>query len=149
MSSWRILALTVFILSVFQTDARARRSDEYRYRYDQLWSSTVRLIRVDYGFTLQDKDKDNGFLLFNYQNKGKVTPGNVELIASGNEDDPTVRVTLSVPQMPSYIERMMLDKLKLKLKTEYGSPPSSKRAKPKAPEVTETPEEEPKPEESK
>ena len=112
--------------------AQARRTDSHRYRYEQVWTAAVRLIRVDYGFNIRDKDRDIGYLLFDYQDHGRTYPGSLELVRTRNEH---VRVTLHVPSMPSYVERMLLDRLKRKLREELGQPlPPPRRAPPEPPD---------------
>lgn len=103
--------------------AGARRSDAHAYRMDQVWSSAIRLLRVDYGFPVRDRDRDIGYLLFDYTDRGRSHPGSLELVPFEAQNGQTqIRVTLSIPAMPAYVERMVLDKLKRKLRDDHGEP---------------------------
>ena len=102
--------------------AEARRSDTHAYRYEQVWRSAVRLVRVDYGFPVRDRDPEIGFVLFDYVDQGRSYPGSLELVRGTESRREIVRVTINIPAMPSYIERMVLDRLTRKLREEYGSP---------------------------
>lgn len=101
----------------------ARRSDAHAYRYPQVWSSAIRLLRVDYGFPIRDRDPEIGFLLFDYTDRGRSHPGSLEIVPFESESGQTqIRVTLSIPAMPAYVERMVLDKLERKLREDHGAP---------------------------
>jgi len=46
----------------------------------------------------------------------------VELVRIEDQGGGPIRVVIQIPAMPSYIERMLLDKLHKKLIHEYGEP---------------------------
>jgi hypothetical protein len=110
--------------------AEARRDTEVRYRYDQVWGSVVRLVRVDYQLPIRDRDEEVGYLLFDYKDSGREHPGSFELVRTKAGGQERVRVVLSIPAMPSYVERMILDKLLKKLEQDYGAPPPERPTKP-------------------
>jgi len=125
------------------TSASARLSEEYTYTYDQLWSAAVRLIAVDFRFPIEQRDEEIGFLLFRYRDNGREFNGSLELVRfEGPHGTPQVRVTMQVPQMPSYVERMLIDRFTRKLSTEYGQPPPTRRAAPPSPPVADADDEE-------
>lgn len=118
----RLLVLLAFVL-VLPATASARRSDSHAYRYEQVWSAALRLLRVDYGFPIRDRDEDVGFVLFDYQGTGRTAvPGSLEVVRTRQGERDVVRVTLNIPAMPAYVERMILDKLQRKLREEFGEP---------------------------
>ena len=134
-----ILALALLVPSF----SSARRSDVHAYRYEQLWRSVVRLVRVDYGFTVRDRDEEVGYLLFDYMDSGRSHPASFELVRVQEDGREQVRVALSIPAMPSYVERMLLDRLQRKLRDEYGQPlPAPRPGAPAAPAEDPGPEEE-------
>ncbi len=138
----RLAALLLMIALWLPTNAGARRSDVHGYRYDQLWRSVVRLVRVDYGFPVRDRDQDVGYLLFDYVDSGRSYPGSFELVRVEEDGHEQVRVSVQVPAMPSYIERMLLDRLTRKLREEYGQPLAPPRPAAPEPETGEEDEEE-------
>jgi len=121
------VALAIALVGVFAQGAQARREVTFNYPYSRVWTSVVRLMRVDFGCTITEKDKDDGYFLFEYPDHGKTFPGSVELVASKDEDVETVRVVIQVPAMPSYVEGMMMDRLARKLEQEFGAPKEPKR----------------------
>jgi hypothetical protein len=115
--------------------ASARLSDEFTYTYDQLWRATVRMIAVDLRFPISQRDPEIGFVLFEYRDQGRAHHGSVELVRTqGPHGGRQVRVVVQVPSMPSYVERMLLDRLRRKLSSDYGAPPPSRRPPPVADE---------------
>ncbi len=119
-----MLGMAVIALALLLPDsASARRSDAHAYRFEQVWSTAIRLLRVDYGFPVRDRDQDIGYLLFDYTDRGRSHPGSLELVPFEAQNGQTqIRVTLSIPAMPAYVERMVLDKLKRKLRDDHGEP---------------------------
>ena len=107
--------------------AEARAANTYRYPFEQLWGATVRLLRVDYGFTIRDRDRDIGYVLFDYQEQGRTVPGSVEFIRGEEGVGAETRVTIQIPAMPSYISQMVLQRLNRKLRTDFGEPPRRER----------------------
>lgn len=105
--------------------AAARASDEYSYRYDQLWQATIRLLRVDLGCQITDRDDAIGFLMFDYPGtNGRTHGGSVELVRTTDEHGTEhVRVTVQIPTMPTYVERHVLTRLGRKLREDFGLPP--------------------------
>ena len=83
----------------------------------------MRLMRVDFEATITEKEKDDGYFLFEYKDRGKAYAGSVELMpvqqAGGGE---SVRVVLTIQALPSYVENMMVDRLGRKLEQEFGPP---------------------------
>ena len=117
-----VLLVAALAITIAPAPAAARRQAEHRYRFEQVWSSTIRLVRVDYGFPIRDRDEDIGFFLFDYVDSGRSHPGSVEVVKVEDGNQTRVRVVLNIPAMPSYIERMMLDKLGRKLVEDWGEP---------------------------
>jgi hypothetical protein len=119
--------------------ATARTSQELQYRYDSIWNSAIRLIRVEMRLPVADKDVETGFILFDYQDHGKSYPGSLELVrGKGADGRDVVSAVVHVGGMPRYVERMIVDKLRKKLKLEYGEP-APRPAKPAPPKAEEPP----------
>ncbi|UQA58024.1 hypothetical protein [Polyangium aurulentum] len=103
--------------------AEAATAYESPYSFDQTWSSSLRLVRVDLGLKITEKDPDHGYLLFEYtspESGKRVHAGSLEVVRAGRD---VVRVAVQLPTLPSYHERMIVDALAKKLLTEYGDPP--------------------------
>jgi hypothetical protein len=97
------------------------------YSFEQTFGTATRLVRVDMGFKITEKDVDNGFLLFEYKSPesgSKISTGSVEIIR-GKE---RVHVAVQLPALPRYHEQIMVDALAKKLAEEHGDPP--KKVKP-------------------
>ena len=120
MRLWAALAICV---SLAPAPASAKKTEDFRHTFDQVWGAAIRLIRVDQGYPIKDRDQTVGYFLFDYQDDGRAYPGSVELIRIAGQGEGQIRVVMQIPSRPSYIERMLLDKLQKKLVHEYGQPP--------------------------
>ncbi|GAC1525603.1 MAG: hypothetical protein NVS3B10_24420 [Polyangiales bacterium] len=107
-------------------EASAKQHYESAYGFEQTWNAALRLVRVDLGMKVVDKDEKAGFIMFDYENDGKSSPGSFELLRT----EKSIRVICQLPKVPSYHEIAVLDRLARKLKEEYGAPPEKKKPEP-------------------
>ena len=103
--------------------AEARVSSEFPYPRDRVWNAAIRLMRVDFGCTLNDRDEESGFFMFEYPEGTRKHAGSLELVPTRVEGRDGVRVVVQIPNMPSYVERMISDRLGRKLVEDFGEPP--------------------------
>jgi hypothetical protein len=119
-----LAALLAFaIVALPSTPANAKSAYDSSYGFDRTWNAGLRLVRVDLGLKVTEKDDANGYLLFEYKSPEsgmKAVPGSMEFIKG---KDGEVRVVVQITQMPGYHEQVMVDHLQRKLRTEYGDPP--------------------------
>lgn len=110
--------------------AEAKATCRSPYGYERTWNAALRLVRVDNGWKVTEKDESNGYLLFEYTSpeNRKPSPGSLELIR-GHDDD-GVDVVVQITQMPRYHEQMLIDALSAKMRREYGDPPARPRREP-------------------
>lgn len=125
------LGIAFALLLASAGSAHARREQVYRYQYARVWSAALRMMRVDYESPITEKDLESGYFLFNFPQDGKESPGSAELVRVMDGGVESVRVVIQVPAMPSYVEQMLLDRLKRKLSEEFGEPTQPAK-KPKA-----------------
>jgi hypothetical protein len=97
------------------------------------------LLRVDFESQITEKDKDDGYFLFEFPDRGKSYAGSVELIASRKDDVESVRVVLTIQALPTYVESMLMDRLARKLVQEFG-PPAERKVEKKPPPEEKAPE---------
>lgn len=137
--AWAIGALSgiavagAVLLSV--DEAQARSTYDSPYGYERTWNAAVRMVRVDLGFKVTEKDDATGYLLFDYRSHesgNKTSAGSLEVVRGQGADDP-VRVVVQLPQMPRYHEQALVDALAAKMQKEYGEPPRKKRERPALP----------------
>lgn len=102
--------------------AEARQSLDLPYPIEQAWNATVRLVRVDLGFTITERDRETGFVLFTYRDTTRTSAASIEIIPADVGGVVGVRVVVQVPQMPTYMERHLLTRLDRKLHEDYGEP---------------------------
>jgi hypothetical protein len=104
--------------------ARARVQADYAYSWGQVWQAAVRMVRVDLSCPIVDRDEQIGYVMFTYQDSGRDHSGSVELVrTTGSDGIERVRAVVQVPSMPSWVERMILDRLSRKLREDFGEPP--------------------------
>lgn len=109
-------------LAVSPATASANMAYSSPYTYDQTFSTAVRMLRVDLGLKIVEKDADTGYLLFEYKSNesgARVSSGAMELVRGTDK----VLVSVRIPAMPSYHETMVVDLLAKKLAADYGEPP--------------------------
>jgi hypothetical protein len=110
------------------TVAAARFGGEVSHSYAQTWQAAVRLVRVDLGCPITDRDEEMGFVLFEYRHAGRSYPGSLEVVRSTDaRGTERVRVTVQVSAMPSYVERMIFERLTRKLREDFGEARSPRR----------------------
>ncbi len=131
MRTWLAPLILALVLAPAAT-AAARASSEYTYRYDQLWQATIRLLRVDLGCAITDRDDAMGFVMFDYPGTaGHTHGGSVELVRSADEHGvERVRVTVQIPTLPTYVERHVLTRLERKLREDFGLAPRIRVTRP-------------------
>ncbi len=124
-------------LSWMPTSALARVQEDLPWSYTQIFQSSIRLVRVDLGCTITERDEDAGFVLFEYESSGRVHHGSIEFAPTTDRYGvEAVRVVVQIPTLPTYVERMILNRLERKLRDEIGPPPRVRRTP-----VVEAPEE--------
>ena len=120
----------------FGAEATAKTQYDSRYGYEKTWNAAVRLVRVDLGLKVLEKDESSGYLLFEYRsNEGgpKATSGSFEIIKPSGSKTDDVKVVVQLPQMPRYHEQVLVDQLARKMHDEYGEPPPRKKDAPPPP----------------
>lgn len=117
----------LLLCSLVASSAQARKHTEFSYPLSRVWTAAVRLMRIDLASPITEKDKDEGYFLFEYPHSGRTYSGSVEVVALNSDRGPRVRVAIQVAGLPSYVEAMMLSKLERKLKREFGSPVRGER----------------------
>ncbi|MDB4935764.1 MAG: hypothetical protein JWP87_2736 [Labilithrix sp.] len=125
-------ALAFGVVALPTTPASAKSAYDSAYGFDRTWNAGLRLVRVDLGLKVTEKDDANGYLLFDYKSPEsgqKPVPGSMEFIKG---KDGSVRVVVQIAQMPGYHEQVLVDHLQRKLRNEYGDPPKTPPA-PSAP----------------
>ncbi|MDB4945606.1 MAG: hypothetical protein JWP97_5140 [Labilithrix sp.] len=107
-----------------ETQASAKSAYDSAYGFDRTWNAGLRLVRVDLGLKVTEKDDANGYLMFEYRSpeSPKAVPGSMEFIKG---KDGEVKVVVQIPQMPGYHEQVMIDGLSRKLRADYGDPPKA------------------------
>jgi hypothetical protein len=128
--------------------AHARTVQDERYPVELAWNAAVRLLRVEMGFEILERDRDTGFVLFTYRDSGRASPGSLEIVATQVDGVTGTRIIVQLAQMPTYAERHLLTRLSRKLREEYGEPPAApRRPEPPAaaPEAPAAPPESPSP----
>src|ERR1700722_4189576 len=116
------------------TVATAKSDYSSPYGYDKTWNAALRLVRVDLGFKVLEKDDASGYLLFEYRSPEsgpKATSASFEFVHPSGGGD--VKVVAQIPAMPRYHEQVLLDDLARKRRDDYGEPPARKAPPPPPP----------------
>ena len=114
-------------------DADASAAYESPYAYEQTFGTAMRLLRVELGCTITEKDMENGYLLFDYKSTesgDRVHHGSLEIVRSRGG----AHVTVQLSTLPQYHEQMVVDALAKKLLAEHGAPPPRPKPAPPPPD---------------
>jgi hypothetical protein len=117
-------AVATAIAATIAADAKV--AYDSPYSFEQTYNAAMRLVRVDMGYKVVEKDDQMGYLLFDYRSPEsgmKASPGSIELVRPRDPAMP-VHVMVQLPQMPRYHEQVLLDALVRKMREEYGDPPT-------------------------
>jgi hypothetical protein len=101
----------------------ARTDRELTYRETEIWNGAIRFLRVDSGFKILEKDRDAGYVLFEYQEGGAGHTASFEMVSAVKDGRVFVRARIQISEMPRYVEAVLIDRLIRKLRDEYGDPP--------------------------
>ncbi len=115
--------IAIGVVALPESSASAKSAYDSGYGFDRTWNAGLRLVRVDLGLKVTEKDDTNGYLLFEYRSPEsgqKPVPGSMEFIKG---KDGQVRVVVQIAAMPGYHEQVLVDSLSRKLRNEYGDPP--------------------------
>ena len=123
---WPALICTLLTTTVVQASI----TRELTYSESTVWRCAVRFIRVDKGFQLIEKDKETGYLLFEYTDSGRTSNGSLEVLRVVKNNREYVRVQMNLHGQPKYVESLLFKKLETKLKNEYGVAPAAKYVEP-------------------
>ena len=109
----------------------AKASFDSPYTLSQTYNAALRLVRVDLGLTITERDPAAAYILFDYkspENGQRSAAGSIEMLDSGKG----IKVVVQLNQMPRYHEQVMSDALAKKLRNEYGEPPAPRKDAPDA-----------------
>ena len=129
------LVLILAGLCIAPLAAEARSVSTVPYPMADVWPTAVRFLRIDRNCVIREKDETAGYILFDYPEGQKLHKGSLELIRTSDGDGRDItRVVATLPDLPHYLEQLLLDKLAAKLREDHGSPAP---APPRKPEPTE------------
>jgi hypothetical protein len=129
----RALAIASLLLTVGVRPALARSTAVLSYPLADVWSTAVRFVRVDRGYSVREKDEESGYILFDMVEGSKTYKASLELIrATDDQGRDSTRAAFSIPDLPRHYETLLLDKLSAKVREERGSPapPAPKKPPP-------------------
>ena len=90
--------------------ASAKSSFDSPYTLTQTYNAALRLVRVDLGLTVTERDPSAAYILFDYKSNEsgrRTAPGSIEMLDAGR----AVKVVVQLGQMPRYHEQVMSDAL--------------------------------------
>jgi len=127
------LAAAVTCAVLFPARVEAQANFDSPYTLAQTYNAALRLVRVDMGLTVTEKDPGVAYVLFEYKSTEsgtRVVPGSIQMLDTGH----SIKVVVQLGQMPRYHEQVLIDSLAKKLREEYGDPAprSSRRDTPDA-----------------
>jgi hypothetical protein len=127
----RVLLAMALASALAPAAAQARSTSVVPYPQGEVWPTAIRFLRIDRGASIREKDVDSGYVLFDLPEGGKAWKGSLELVRTTDpEGRDATRVVVTLPDLPRHFEGVLLDKLTIKLKEEYGTPAAPPPRKP-------------------
>jgi hypothetical protein len=113
------------------------------YPIDHVWPTAIRYLRIDRGFEITDRDRDAGYLLFEFPLEEKrIGSGSVEMFAAVDASGrASVSIGVNTGAGPVHLPNSILDGIAAKVRAERGQP-----APPPPPKQEEPPPKKDKPE---
>ncbi len=130
-----LMLIVLPAVALVSLPAEASSTFDSAYGYERTYNAALRLVRVDMGLKVTEKDDQSGYLVFDYKSTdtgNKVSSGSIEFIRPRESDGP-VKVIVQLPAMPRYHEQVLVDSLVRKMRQEYGEPPERKPPRPAQP----------------
>lgn len=116
----KIAALALATALLIPAAAKAEKRKIYTYQVNSVYSTAIRLLRVDLNYEILEKDQEGAYIIFNYvDNNSQKHRGSIELLDKGDEANKLTQAICSIPTVPSYLEMDLLDKLNVKLNTDH------------------------------
>lgn len=115
---------------------RLQHSRVLSYPAEQVWPTTLRYLRVDRDYVLIDRDREAGFILFDFplgttETKGR---GSIELMTTVDPAGrPAVKLNVSTDAGPTHLPHAIAEGLAAKLRAERGQPAPPPRPQPAPP----------------
>jgi hypothetical protein len=126
-----IRVLLLLAVALAAPAAWARSTNVVPYPQGEVWPTAIRFLRIDRGASIREKDVDSGYVLFDLPEGGKAWKGSLELVRTTDpEGRDATRVVVTLSDLPRHFEGVLLDKLSIKLKDEYGTPAAPPPRKP-------------------
>ena len=121
------------LLALLAAPAAASTERATHYRFEQVWSTSVRHLAVAEGYKILERDAETGYVTFEMIDGGKTHRGALEVVKVEEDGRPGTRLVLHIADRPSWMESAVLDRILAKLYKEHGDPPAPPEKKP-APE---------------
>jgi hypothetical protein len=129
------LALAVALTATSPRPAWARSQTTVTYPAERVFAAAIRFVRVDLDAKILDRDADAGFVVFEYVDDGKPYRSALEVVAT----DKGVSIILDIADRPDYLEQVLLDRLRRRLRDDLGDEPRPAPPAKPAPAKPETP----------
>jgi hypothetical protein len=131
MSRTKQAALVLAVMAVVAAgEGAAETKKTLHYPYEWVFSSAVRLVKIDLKGDLEEENKASGYIIFWYEYNGLKSYASMEFVdLTGDENGYLVNARLVLDKLPSWVEEDLLEKLEMKIRDLYGSPPAYKKKK--------------------
>ncbi|MEM7158255.1 MAG: hypothetical protein AAF799_35780 [Myxococcota bacterium] len=117
---------------------RIQHSRVLSYPADHVWPAAIRYLRVDRKYSLVDRDREAGFILFDFpvgtNPDGPSGRGSLELVTTKDASGrPSVKLNVSTDAGPTHLPHAIADGVASKLREERGQPAPPPRTEPPTP----------------
>ncbi|MGB1699485.1 MAG: hypothetical protein ACPHRO_06010 [Nannocystaceae bacterium] len=93
------------------------------YPFDQVWATTIRYLRIERGFAIDDRDKESGYVVFTFTHGEATGHGSVEFLSDLDDAGrPSVTLISTTSRGPAHLPFAILAGIAEKLRDERGQP---------------------------
>lgn len=127
----RLLALCTLPILLTPSFASAKAQLELGYSVEEIFSTSVRYVRVDRGCKVTDKDADAAFVMFECKpDETHTSRGSIEILRSQLHGKESVRLQATLPDEGHGAELRLVELIERKLREERGTTPSAPSKQP-------------------
>jgi hypothetical protein len=118
-----VRAFVVALVLLAAALAYAKANTDLRYRFEEVYSTAIRYVRVDRGCKVTDQDQGAAFVMFECPlDDKKVSRGAIEIFRAQDHGREGVRLQVTLPDESHGAELRLVELLERKLREERGTP---------------------------
>ena len=93
------------------------------YPYEQVWPTALRFLRLERSYEIKERDKEAGFMTFEFEENGRQVLGSLELLPTQDvAGRRAVQMIINTQNGSAHLPHSILDGIAKKIRVERGQP---------------------------